>query len=121
MGWSVWKVVLRDNKARFCLIKMNCVLSRKGCRMATQHLTIVDGPSKFELMLGLFDVNSTNPRLVHFILAGGWPDPWPVLLSGVSKEDGSGENWLFTGYHDDHQVKGYFSTRTRKGRLDLVE
>jgi hypothetical protein len=89
--------------------------------MATQHLKISKGPSKFELMLGLFDGDCANPRFVYFTLLGGCPDPWPILLSGVSRKDGSGDNWLFAGYYDGHKVKGYFSTKTRKGCIEIAE
>jgi len=91
--------------------------------MATQELTIVDGPSKFELMLGLFDGNSRNPRSVHFTLLNGSltnDQPLRVVLCGVSREDGSGESWNFTGYSNGSNVKGYFSTKSRTGHVQIT-
>jgi hypothetical protein len=72
-------------------------------------------------MLSLFDGTHTNPRKVTFtiwnVFAKGFA--LPVLLSGVSREDGSGESWNFTGCYEKNSVRGYFSTKTRKGFLEL--
>ena len=91
--------------------------------MATQRFEILEGPSKLDLMLGLFDGTSTKPRLVLFSLWDG-ASAWTVtsvLLSGVSREDGSGESWIFTGCTNGKSIKGYFSTKTRKGHLEYSQ
>ena len=88
--------------------------------MTPQGFQIVDGPSKFDLMLGLFSGTCMNPRRVQFfVLDGSDRTMLSTLLSGVSREDGSGESWLFTGHTNGKFVKGYFSTKTRKGHLEL--
>lgn len=89
--------------------------------MATQTLQIVDGPSKFDLMLGLFDGNCANPRTVRFVILDRSLDKitMSVLLNGISKEDGGGENWLLTGLSNGKLVRGFFSTKTRKGHLEF--
>ena len=90
--------------------------------MATQEFQILEGPSKYDLMLGLFDGNCAKPRLVLFALWDGarTRTVTSVLLSGVSREDGSGESWIVTGYTNGKRVKGYYSTKTRKGNLEMV-
>jgi len=98
--------------------------------MATQRFEITDGPGKWDLMLGLFDGTCTNPRRVAFTLWSNLLEKGfylRLLLSGVSREDGSGESWIVTGYVNDNSgisgraIKGYYSTRTRKGHLDIIE
>lgn len=96
--------------------------------MATRRFTIVSGPSKFDLMLGLFDGNSKKPRLVTFVILEDVLRTktvnYQTLLSGVSREDGSGDKWMFTGQITSHQsgrpVRGFFSTRNRRGYLELL-
>jgi len=90
----------------------------------TTNYSIQNGPSKFDLMLSLFDGTSTNPRLVEFHVVREHSVSilvFSVLLVGVQREDGSGESWLFTGHHDGKRVKGYFSTKTRRGRVEIQE
>jgi hypothetical protein len=76
-------------------------------------------------MLSLFDGTSTKPRLVEFhVVREHSVSPliiFSVLLVGVQREDGSGESWNFTGYHYDVPVKGHFSTKTRRGWVEIQE
>ena len=87
--------------------------------MATQRLEIVGGPSKFDLMLGLFSGTSTSPHYISFVIKDGHDNRIVIkfLLNGVSKEDGSGGSWLFTAYTAEEifSANGYFSTKTRRG------
>lgn len=88
---------------------------------------IVNGPSKFDLMLTLFDGDSSHRRTVAFLLENPETEPWcgslNFVINKVEREDGSGENWLFRGYSSDTDknlpVKGLFSTRTRKGWIEF--
>lgn len=93
---------------------------------------IIQGPSKFDLMLALFDRKVNNPRHVDFKLSGGNVTTF-VVINGVEVEDGSGENWIFKGYAKnatatDHQGAktsstcfGFYRTDTRKGWIEFVQ
>ena len=89
--------------------------------MATQRFEICNGPAKWDLMLSLFDGTSTNPRLARFQVHElfGAKTFIPILINGVSREDGSGEKWIFTGYVDGKPAKGFFSTQDRHGWIEL--
>lgn len=110
---------------------------RKGCRMATQH-KIVNGPSKFDLMLALFDPNSKPDfRKVTFsYFLSGYIDPKTghkivdclertaeVIIIEISKEDNSGESWMFKGVFNEStgntHVRGYFHTQRRNGWIEF--
>jgi hypothetical protein len=85
------------------------------------HFDIVNGPSKFDLMVSLFDNNAKPRRTVRFFLDHG--HELDVAITMIQQEDGSGESWNFTGtatYADggtSFHVRGYFGTRSRKGTL----
>lgn len=96
--------------------------------MATQF-TIISAPSKWELMLALFDHkhHSVSFRLYskNGISSLGHPN-FQVEIRGVSLEDGSGESFYFNGYHQvesghSQSVKGWFRTSDRKGYLQIIE
>ena len=96
--------------------------------MSTQF-TIVSAPSKWELMLALFDHKHHS---VYFRLYSengpsslGHPN-FQVEIRKVSLEDGSGESFCFNGYHQvesghSQTVKGWFCTSDRKGWLQIVD
>jgi hypothetical protein len=98
-------------------------LLRKNTMSSTS--TILDGPSKFDLMLSLFDGNSTKPRYARFFIlepgARESSNSIPVLISGIIREDGSGEKWIFTGYIQGKSVTGYFCTQDRRGWIRYVD
>lgn len=82
---------------------------------------ILNGPSKFDLMLSLFDGNKEPRRTVKFRLEG-LKQEVEVAITSVQQEDGSGESWNWEGnlklakgrgYH----VRGYFATKGRMGRF----
>ena len=94
--------------------------------MATQRLNIVNGPSKFDLMLALFDGAYVNQRKIWFTVLDNSLSrtTLSITLNSVAKEDGSGESWLFDGclYTTDYgsrPVTGYFSTKNRKGWIEI--
>jgi len=81
--------------------------------MTTRHI-IVNGPSKFDLMLALFDGDNTKRRLVKFdrpadtrpAVNDATPVAKPLVvyvfdicINSIEREDGSGERWLFGGYY----------------------
>lgn len=87
---------------------------------------LATGPSKLNLMLSLFDgspVEGTQ-RILNFITESG--RQFNVRISGVDREDGSGESWIIRGYNASHSASnqwyscnGYYNTQTRKGHLML--
>lgn len=90
-----------------------------------RRFEIVDGPSKWDLMLALFDRECCPSRMVTFSIRGPQMDlgKHPIFsesfeINEVSQEDGSGENWLFKGSCFSKHAHGFFSTRTRKGWLE---
>lgn len=92
-----------------------------------ETITITSGPSKFDLMLALFD---SGPDRVRSVVFESWVNraktSYSVHLNSVEREDGSGESWNFKGTcrtpgaPHSHQVEGYFSTRIRTGTLKFV-
>ena len=105
---------------------------------------IIGGPSKMELMLGLFDSTRAFSRPVSFTvetkpmagptLAGSKGDEnflqrsMQISITSVGKEDGSGESWNVEGMVKplDHtkgdyaRVRIYFSTHRRNGILSFM-
>lgn len=91
--------------------------------------SLVDGPSKFDLMLALFDKD--KGRKVSFTDEHGMK--YEASISMVESEDGSGESWNLKGSttiwgaggkEGDGKVHllryhfiGYFRTDRRKGHL----
>lgn len=94
------------------------------------HFNITDGPSKFDLMVALFDGDCRHRRMVRFSLEdpeaspkyGDIPDH-EFVINGFTREDGSGESWNFTGYYPGSSqgapCKGTFSTQIRKGWIEF--
>ncbi len=86
-----------------------------GTNQVMPSQTIVDGPSKFDLMLALFD---TGGRTVAFRMKSD--DTVQARIHSVGIEDGSGESWLISGSYKwlDNVTclfEGYYSTRRRTG------
>lgn len=85
---------------------------------------IIDGPSKWNLMLSLFDGDSLHRRPVFFFTDAPAPNGLAprveVYINIIEREDGSGENWNFDGcLKDSTRVKGFFSTSRRRGWLEV--
>ena len=99
--------------------------------MAQEEYQIIDGPSKMDLMLGLFDNSNKHPRTVEFTIAPvivnvlpdvlGEKEQVSVFVDSVQAEDGSGESWNICGRCADKRgkVKIYFSTQRRAGHLEF--
>ncbi|HSV50424.1 MAG TPA: hypothetical protein VLH35_08905 [Candidatus Acidoferrales bacterium] len=45
------------------------------------------------------------------------------VINSIEREDHTGENWLFKGYCTDKNwnVTGLYSTKTKKGWVELVD
>lgn len=83
---------------------------------------IIGGPSKFDLMVSLFEGNPQHRRTVAFKLEGLWQDI-NVAITGVEQEDGSGESWNFSGWvmgEPKAHVRGYYASRGRSGYFHFV-
>lgn len=114
------------------------------------HRNILAGPSKFDLMLALFDNSNDRKRYVQFTLQvdGGVGvvktqsvapqgakaliaamDKLPTVveadITNVEREDGSSESWNIEGRlsmaNGYPRFTAYFDTRSRKGTLTFVE
>ncbi len=97
--------------------------------MPNHQKNLIDGPSKFDLMLSLFD----KGREVTFTDEGGMK--YHAAISMVQSEDGSGESWNLSGsavLHPAGKPPGlrsskdlrfhfvaYFRTEKRKGHIVL--
>lgn len=95
------------------------------CRMATNK--ILDGPSKWNLMLSLLHGDNNSRERVTFMLEGlaarlGDLTARPVKkgdrmektkvsiqIDSLQREDGSGETWNFAGYEIVTEWKTHFS------------
>ena len=100
--------------------------------MATRK-NITYGPSKFDLMLALFDRKSVNTRSIEFRLEGESNYPLSFVVNGVEVESGSGESWIFKGYlRPEAQFPGsvppppstafgYYRTDKRTGWIEFVD
>lgn len=93
--------------------------------MATQRFEVLGGPSKFDLMLCLFDNNIPDrQRTAGFLLDGLGKFVNDFIINGVEREDGSGEKWMLTGVRVVNgriagHMRGYYNTQTRRGWLEL--
>lgn len=90
---------------------------------------IVSGPSKFDLMLALFDRKPIT-RELEFGLPGPDKEAALIVISGLELEDGSGESWNYKGmlrrmlpYPKDgsppppRRVEGWYHTGRRQGTM----
>lgn len=92
--------------------------------MATMRFTICDGPSKYDLMLALFERKKVNFSVAVY----GVRRSFVGHIAEIKAEPGtSREDWLFTAFlcmadrmiGVTEEVKGYYSVRTRSGWVDL--
>lgn len=91
--------------------------------------SIVNGPSKWDMMLALFDNTAASPRHIIFEIGAVGPSfrDAKIVVNSIEREDGSGESWSFRGYAHKADgslptqcnVSGYYSTRTRKGSMRI--
>ena len=101
-------------------------------QLNTGPVSIIGGPSKFDLMLALFDNQAPHGRTVIFHLEedlderlgkGRTERRFTATIDAVQAEDGSAESWNFKGkghYHVNgvkFAVEGYYSTKRRRGHI----
>ena len=93
--------------------------------MAKQGFKIVNGPSKFDLMNGLF----LKDHIVQFtIVRSNRTQSFQIILdikvNLIEAEDGSRESWIIEGYWDTHDnvynrdwkmFHAYYNGRDRTG------
>lgn len=92
---------------------------------------IVNGPSKMDLMLAMFDSSFPNHRSVVFNFenegASNFKASAPCHISMVEKEDGSGESFNFEGtlsydnFRTGKRVRGCYNTMRRTGFFHFVQ
>ncbi len=88
------------------------------------HPAILNGPSKWDLMLSLFDSREVNLRVVSFTVESGDKKfQLDVTVSEVVREDGSGESWLLQGYTVPtagfrREFKAWYRTDRRVGWIE---
>ena len=102
--------------------------------MASQF-KISGGPSKFDLMVSVFEGNPTPRKEVIFTVLTGvtsgppgrqpaFTKPVEVAITSIEQEDGSGESWIFKGNAPTttdriRKASGYYSSKTRQGHIDF--
>jgi hypothetical protein len=106
----------------------------EGIGHMTNRFVITDGPSKWDLMVSLFEGNKTPRTRVRFTVEN-YPSPGGLLITAeidvgivaIQQEDGSGESWNFQGCtnhtYTNKQVgviRGYYSTRCRRGSYEFM-
>lgn len=82
---------------------------------------IVDGPSKFDLMVSLFDVKEPR-RTVEFRLEGVC-DSITVAITSVQQEESSSESWNIEGLITNYRgisLKAHYSSCSRNGCLTFT-
>jgi hypothetical protein len=97
-----------------------------------KQYSITAGPSKWDLMLCLFDYIHHNAEFtIHAPENGkGLQEVRVVVfITSLEREDGSGESWNYEGYLvkmdgspvnlQDRNVKGCYSTQRRSGHIFL--
>lgn len=106
--------------------------------MATQNYQIVNGPSKFDLMLALFDSHGARgkSRTVEFLLEPistaftcsqeQKATPQIVHICSVEANDGSAELWDIKAYtvggeKPEGVLIDCYSTKNRQGSFQIVE
>lgn len=85
---------------------------------------VVHGPSKFDLMLSLFDSYEDRLRTVEFHLEDAIA-PITVGVILIQQKDLSRERWVFNGYLANYRgrtlmIKGHYSSRYRTGHLTFL-
>ncbi len=97
--------------------------------METQ-LTIVNGPSRWDFAISLFEGEASRQKELKFTLEDRTRTNRPVnivrvRLTGVEREDGSGDKWLFKGYYRlgavSSKLHGYFDLERRLGWATLED
>ncbi len=80
---------------------------------------IVNGPSKFDIMVSLFEGQIAVRKFVTF--QDDREMDYKIIISCIEREDGSGESWIFKGFDVELQkhVEGYYSSKNRTGHIKI--
>jgi len=103
----------------------------------TESLSIVAGPSKWDLATTFFNRKPMSTPKITFSaqpLAGGKKTPLLAMIDSIGAEDSSGESWNLTGRCyvgidklDSHvpppprKFTAYFRTDARAGYIEFVD
>jgi hypothetical protein len=92
------------------------------------RFSLVNGPSKFDLMAALFVGSSGSNGHSPVTFTTEDEQEIEVYINKVGREDGSGESWIFEGFiskvnkvpvkfapGDSNNVTGWFRTSNRRG------
>lgn len=101
------------------------------------HAVIVNGPSKFDLMVSLFEGSPSPRTTVRFELQSVMPPPdlmgpgyeiykltnMEVAITSVAQDGGSGECWHIEGHDTEanRRVKGTYSSQRRHGIIHYLK
>lgn len=102
------------------LIQKKQLFSGGSC-MATRR-NIIDGPSKFDLMISLFAEGGADYNRVSFTVLEVEGEEHTgeihVAIMGMDRYDSGVNDWLFRGFSPCKIVHGSYSTKTRKGWIE---
>lgn len=103
--------------------------------MTSTQLMVVEGPSKFDLMLSLFN---KGQQVVFSILPSMHEDTKKIdcIISAIEKEDGSCDCWLIKGIYVGveniairksnieitrwKKFTGFYNSRKRGGQIEIL-
>lgn len=93
---------------------------------------IVNGPCRMDLMLALFATGGSHTHELTFVIDTGESRIVPVVvhLSGLGKEDKTGESWFLEaraeklplpdgGFQENVELSGLYHTRKRRGHFHI--
>ena len=95
-------------------------------------VVIMDGPSRFHLMMSVFDID-TSPRLLNFKfeLEDGRKGSADVFIDGATQGNKAFEEWSLNGYFMPQGMetrmenmvpaKFFYSSRLRRGFISSVQ
>lgn len=83
----------------------------------SEKLEIVNGPSKFDLMLALFD-REGGSKIKLSIQEGEGSNSLEFELHAVGRHGFSKEDWHIKVTNERHIYEGRYSTQTRKGHIE---
>ena len=97
----------------------------------TQEYKIVSGPSREGMFLEL-QIQSSRQKHLRFSIMPyvgignrkyqelGPQKHMELWLTGIEKEDGSGESWNLSGTIENNSVKFYYNSKRRTGHIALA-
>jgi len=82
----------------------------------TETMSIVNGPSKYDLLLGLFEGREVEFTFRYTGLSNRLVDhAVRARTLSIEREDDSNESWMILLSVGIQRLHGHFSTRDRKG------